>query len=303
MATFEVVVLALAPERHLKAFVDHYRGKGADRIRVYFDGPGETAPAPDAVGLTPDELTVCGPDVWTALGGRPASVEDRQRAVYADAYRRLDADWLLVVDVDEAIFGDVAVAAVLDAAPSDCPSVIFSTVEAVYAVGRDDVGQAYGGSLARKSWAVLPVWAAHLIYPGVGDYFVRGLLGHHMGKHAVRRGLDGVMVCIHESKRDDQPLKACRARDPRTGRPAWLLHYDAIGLDAWRVKWDRRTAAGDTMEMGRRRRRQHAAYVAARSRGEEAALFNRLYGLNRAQRAVLRALGLLTAIPAGSGMG
>ena len=46
MAVFEVVAMALAPERHVAAFVDHFRRKGAARVRVYFDSAA--APAPPA---------------------------------------------------------------------------------------------------------------------------------------------------------------------------------------------------------------------------------------------------------------
>ena len=55
-------------------------------------------------------------------------------------------------------------------------------------------------------------------------------------------------------------------------------------------------AAGDTAEMGRRRRRQQAAYVEARQAGKEAALFGDLYALRPWQQTVLRRLGLLLDI-------
>ena len=289
--------MALAPERHIAVFVDHYRRKGAERVRVYFDGPAGAAPT--AMG-SKAELIVCDEAFWAARGGRPAIVEDRQRVVYADAYSRLTADWLLVVDIDEMIFGDVDPAAVLGAVPPQREAVIFPTVEAVWRAG-DDLSREYGATLARKSYnGPFPDLFGALAYPRRGTFFVRGLLAHHMGKHAVRRGLTDILVCLHESKRDDRPLKAARARDPKTGRTAWLLHHDAINLDAWRAKWDLRLARSDTAEMGRRRRRQQAAYANAREAGEESALFARLYGLTRLQAGVLRRLGmLLDIVPAG----
>lgn len=297
MAVFEVVAMALAPERHVAAFVDHFRRKGAARVRIYFDGPRTAAPSPDAVGLAEGELIVCDDAFWSAQGGRPETVEGRQRVVYDAAYRSLIADWLLVVDIDERLFGAVSPAAVLDAVPADYESVVFETVEAVWKAG-DDLNLEYGASLARKSYSG-PFWSelSHGLYPGAGKFFVRGLLGHHMGKHAVRRGVADLTVCIHESKRGGVPLKAARARDPSTGRPAWLLHYDAISLDAWRVKWDRRLAVGDTAEFGRRRRRQQADYAEARTVDKEAVLFERLYALTSVQAWVLRRLGLLMDIP------
>lgn len=292
VSRFEVVAMALAPERHIAVFVDHYRRKGAERFRVYFDGPREAAPkALD----TAAELIVCDDAFWALRGGRPSGVEARQRVVYADAYASLVADWLLVVDIDELIFGDAEPADVLGAVPAGCESVIFPTVEAVWRTG-DDLTCEYGATLARKAFhGPFPDLFSFLFYPGRSNFFVRGLLAHHMGKHAVRRGLGDIKVCIHESKRGDQPLKAACARDPRTGRTAWLLHYDAIGLEAWQAKWDRRLATGDTAEMGRRRRRQQATYAAV---SDKQALFGRLYALTRRQEGVLRALGLLLDIPA-----
>lgn len=297
MTRFDVVAMALAPERHIGVFVDQYRARGAQRVRVYFDGPACAAPQPKAVGLSDDELILCDDAFWAARGGRPASVEARQRIVYADAYRDLKADWLVVVDIDELIFGPVDLAAALQAVPAGRDLAIFPTVEAVWRAG-DDLNREYGAVLARKSYSG-PGWSelGHLLYPGAGAFFVRGLLGHHMGKYALRRGLDCATPCIHEAKRNEVPLKAARPRDPRTGRPVRLLHYDAISLDAWRAKWDRRLTAGDTVEIGRRRRRQQATYAAARDTGGERALFARLYSLTRLQEAVLRGLGLLLDIP------
>lgn len=286
--------MALAPERHVAAFVDHYRAKGAGRIRVYFDA----AETPDAavVGLAHGDLVACDAAFWAPRGGRPGAVEHRQRVVYAEAYSSLEADWLLVVDVDEFMLDGPDVGEVLSAAPETREAVIFPTVEAVWRAG-DDLTREYGSVWARKSYhGPCSDQFAALIYGGRGAFFVHGLLAHHMGKHAVRRGRPDLMVCIHESKRDGKPLKAVRARDPRTGRTAWLLHHDAIGLDAWRAKWDRRLASKDVVEMGRRRRRQQAAYAAARADGREAALFADLYALRPWQAGLLRRLGLLTPI-------
>jgi hypothetical protein len=39
---------------------------------------------------------------------RPASVEDRQRAIYRHAYGACTQDWCLIVDIDEYAFGPVS---------------------------------------------------------------------------------------------------------------------------------------------------------------------------------------------------
>lgn len=282
MAKFEVVALALAPERHIATFIAHYRRRGADRIRVFFDG--ETALAGDFEGA---EVIACDDGFWRDLGVRPDSVENRQRAVYDLAYRTADADWLLVVDIDEFILGEGSLPDLLDTIEPGRESVIFPTVEAVYDT-RHDLSQEYGAAFFRKSYgkpfsSILP----HLIYPGCGGFFTKGLLGHDMGKHAVRTGLEGVEVDIHESKRGGVPFQAVQTRS------LLLAHYDAISLDQWRAKWDRRLAVQDTMEMGRKRSLQSTIYSRARRLGAEVELFRRIYVVGGFQTFVLRSLNLI----------
>ncbi len=283
MAKFEVVVMALAPERHITTFIAHYRLRGADRIRVFFDG--ETVLAGDFEGA---EVIACDDGFWRDLGvSRPESVEDRQRAVYDFAYRQTTSDWLLFVDVDEFILGEGSIGDLLASTAPDRESVIFRTVEAVYS-DRHDLSQEYGAAFFRRSYgrpfsSVLP----YLLYPGCGGFFTQGLLGHDMGKHAVRAGLAGVEVDIHESKRFGTPLSATVAKS------LLLAHYDAISLEQWRGKWDRRLAVQDTWEMGRKRRLQSTLYDRARRLGAEAELFRRIYVVSGFQTFVLRCFNML----------
>lgn len=288
MARFDVVALVLAPPEHIRAFCDHHLAQGAERIRLYLDADIPTPPVSSAV-----EVAVCDDAFWRAHGGRrPASIDDRQLVVYAEAYRATTADWLLVVDVDELIHGEAVVPEVLASASPAAATVIFPSAEAVYGPG-DRLGEPYGQSLLRLPYgrpfsSVLPP----LIYGEAGGAFTRGLLGHAMGKHAVRTGLTDILVDIHESKRDDVALPAARARDAK-GRTVRLAHYDAIGLDHWRDKWDRRVQSGDTGAVGRKRQAQLRTYAESRAAGREAELFRALYALSRGQVTALRGIGRL----------
>ena len=289
MATFEVVAMVLAPERHIAAFTAHYRRRGADRIRIFFDGP--EAPKGDFHGA---EVVLCNDDFWTARGvTRPHGVEDRQRVIYNHAYGTARADWLLVVDVDEFILGDEEIGALLERIEPSRESVIFGSVEATYS-HRDDMTGEYGASFFRKPYgrpfcSVLP----HLVTPGVGGCFTKGLLGHFMGKHAVRTGITDIKVDIHESKRDGQPLDALIIGPGVTPRPLYLAHYDAISFQQWRDKWDRRVAKRDVLEVGRKRNLQFDLFAAARQRGAELDLFKKLYAVNGLQLFVLRCFNLI----------
>jgi len=289
LVKFEVVAMVLAPEQHIATFVAHYRQRGADRIRVFFDG--------DAASIGPfegAEIVACDDAFWRDLGmARPYGVENRQRAVYNHAYRQSAADWLLVVDVDEFILGDDAISDLLSSVEPERESVIFRSVEAVYS-DRHDLSREYGAAFFRKPYgrpycSILP----HLVYPGSGGCFTKGLLGHDMGKHAVRTGIADIVVDIHESKRNGEPLDAARNVPGRSKKPLLLAHYDAISLEQWRAKWDRRLEAQDLLEAGRKRTRQFELYAAARRQGTEAQLFRRLYALGAFQTFLLSCLNLI----------
>lgn len=289
MDKFEVVAMVLAPEQHIATFIAHYRRRGADRVRVFFDG--DMAPEGPFEG---GEIVVCDEAFWRSLGQpRPQGVENRQRAVYNHAYRQSVSDWVLVVDVDEFILGDDAIGELLSRVEPERESVIFRPVEAAYS-SRSELSQEYGAAYFRKPYgrpycSILP----HLVYPGSGGCFTKGLLGHDMGKHAVRTGIADIVIDIHESKRDGKPLEAARNVPGASGRPLFLAHYDAISLEHWRAKWDRRLAARDLMEVGRKRNRQFELYAAARQRGTETELFRRLYTLGAIQTFLLRCLNLI----------
>lgn len=288
MADFEVVALVLAPERHVAIFAAHYLRQGAERIRIFFDGEPPSMTLPPQV-----EIITCDEAFWLSHGrARPALFDDRQIFLYDLAYRTATSGWAMFVDIDEFVVGAASIAQVLDAVPSDRESVIFPTAEAVYGPA-DDLTREYGQSYLRKSYdrpwsSILPT----VVYGRDGALFTKGLLGHAMGKHAVRVGISDIRADVHESKRNEVPLQAARALDA-AGQPVYLAHYDAIGLDHWTLKWERRVSSGDIGDVGRKRRHQASLFAEAHRDGTEAALFARLYGLTKGQVRMLRALNLL----------
>lgn len=291
-ARFEVVTFALASFYQRDVFARHYQAHGASAVTIYLDQPA-------LLGLErPGVRTiVCDEAFWRArTGRRPTRIEDRQMAVYKDAYASASETWMLFVDIDEFIVSPSPLADIFSATAPESPSVVFPTVEAVFGPD-DDPALEFGASYLRKSlkrpWASL---LPPLIYGARGGLFTRGLLGHAMGKHALRTGLKAVDIDIHETKRGGVPLSATRARDDR-GRAAWLAHFDAMSFEQWRLKWRHRQATGDIGDVGRKRRAQFDAFVEAQARGAEAALFSALYTLTPWQVRALRALRLLAENP------
>jgi hypothetical protein len=288
MAMFEVVAVALAPLRHIEVFANYYHKMGADKIRVFYDG---------RLGGTPPsncETIVCNKEFWDTLGiCRPESIEDRQRAIYNFAYKNAHSEWLLIVDIDELVFGQGDLIDLYSKLGSEYDSVRFGTVEAVYD-STDDIDKEYGSRYFRRPCnkylaAILP----HILYPGLGGVFIRGLLGHSRGKHAVRTGLHGILIDIHDSKCKGRAIRELDASSLKREAGFYLAHFDAISYPQWCVKWNRRIVARDTKENGRKRDMQLDLFAEAASEERRTSLFRRLYAVNSNQLFVLRALSLL----------
>jgi hypothetical protein len=290
MASFEVVAMALAPWRHLAIFSEYYLRMGANRVRIFFDGMLENEDHSHDY-----EVIECNEQFWINLGvRRPAIVEDRQRAIYGLAYLTATSDWILIVDIDEFVFGDVSLLdAFRIAGDNNYDCIRFSSAEAVFGEG-DDISKEYGARFFRKSYnkylaAILP----HFLYPGLGHVFIRGLLGHAIGKQAVRSGIRNISLNIHHAHCEGKLFREFDISSSSPGRRLLLAHYDAISFDQWSEKWERRLSAQDTAEMGSKRKKQFDLYIKAAMTHNEEILFRRLYSINTVQLGVLRALNLV----------
>lgn len=283
---FEVVTLALCPKSHLDRFCGHYIDQGASRVRVFHDGLTDLSFADPRI-----ELTSCDDPFWQRLGiARPFSVEARQRAVFAHAYAQCHADWCLVVDVDEQVFGPQPLDSYLASIGPQPSCVRFLTAEAVFAP-QDDPDREFGAGAFRLP---VPKYAAPflsaLLYRELAGLFVRGMLGHARGKQAIRAGLGPIDIGIHDVF---DPSEDFIRFDASTADNFWLAHYDAISFPLWQDKCRQRIERQDALEIGRKRERQLDLFSRCAGVGQQRRLFQRLYGLSNWQIAILRRLGLI----------
>ncbi|MBS0477261.1 MAG: hypothetical protein JSR28_19205 [Proteobacteria bacterium] len=283
---FEVVALALCPQRDLVRFCDHYLRQGARRVQVFYDAVPDFALSDPRV-----QLVACDPTFWRGLGLlRPPSVEGRQRAVYRHAYVQCETEWLLVVDVDEFVFGPQPLDALLAGIGPGPDCVRFTSAEAVFAP-IDNIEDEFSASAFRlPTTRLASPLLARLLYGAHSGLYVRGLLGHARGKQAVRSGLADVQIDIHDATVPGRDLDRL---DATVAHGFMLAHYDAINFARWSEKCADRLRRGDAREMGRKRERQLALYAACTSKADQVRLFRRLYALDRWQMRVLALAGLL----------
>ncbi|MEZ5797433.1 MAG: hypothetical protein R3D63_08210 [Paracoccaceae bacterium] len=121
-------------------------------------------------------------------------------------------------------------------------------------------------------------------------------MGHAIGKQFVRAGVPGLEVGIHSVHVDGVLQEPEVLADYRAGG-CFLAHFDAISQPRWQAKWQRRIAARDTLEMGRKRDRQMERFGRAAGKTQAALdrLFARHYVLTPRQYAALKAVGLAFA--------
>ena len=293
MATFSTVSLMQETPDVVQTFVRYYRNAGAAQMLVYYDGP-----APDLrLEGTDAVLVECDAAFWTAAcGARPEAVEDRQSAVYEAAYARCGADWLLVVDADEFVFGDRGIPEFLDLIPAEVDAVGLPTAEAVWGPG-DDPDIAFGSRHFRLGWPHGRLWRVpqRLVFGRIAGYLHDGLAGHVSGKEFVRVGRRLDWIGNHYALRDGISVtRRAESIDASLGG-MFLGHFDAIDYPRWVEKWRRRI---DKETVARKlsgpRRRQMSLIAGSIERGEDAArrLFARFYRLTRAQFRALSMLGL-----------
>jgi hypothetical protein len=296
MSDFEVVVMTNAPKPQIEFFYRKYVELGAAKITIYIDGPGPlTIDGPIA------DVTICDDDFWRRRGcARPRVVEDRQREVYTHAYEKTESRWILFVDIDEFVCFPSNLNAVLEQCPHYIRAIRFPTIEAVYAHDQRDLNREFGARLFRKPYnKYLAFILPHIVYPGLGSVFIRGLLGHAVGKQIFRAKVPRIEIKIHHAELDGDSLGSYTTSTFYEGGDICLSHFHAISLSDWRRKWIRRIAHADTKEMGRKGERQLNLFLKYNERSREERLFRRMYVLNPVQLRILKAFNQVVERPNG----
>jgi len=291
MASFSVVALMRETPSVVRRFIAHYRGLGAERVYVLFDGPldaliadGVDPAALDAEGVT---LVSCDGAFWDReLGRRPSHVQERLRDASMVGHRWNRSDWLFSCDADEYLLDRMPVGAFLDRIPADVDSVLVRPVEAVWGP-EEDIDTPFGSTWFRR-WCNLSALGQWRAFGPLAPLFWRGLLGHSHGKQFVRRGARFDAILAHNALRDGQRVSRQAASiDPALGVME-VAHFDAVCYARWREKFVRRLAADEKGAMDRRpwrRRAQIHLFRVAGWFGDRArkSMFRALYQLSPAK--------------------
>jgi glycosyl transferase family 2 len=277
----------------VRRFAEYYGAAGADETLVYHDGP--LPPELAAIEVPGLVLVACDDGFWSALGGRPDGLEDRQSAAAQAGLARCRSAWLLVCDADEFVFGDMRIPDFLDRIPDSVDAVSVPTAEAVWGPD-DDLAAPFGSSYFRVKWRSERLWSGlrRLVYGEVAPHLNRGLAGHISGKEFIRAGKSYSWIRNHSAQRDGVGITRPAAGLSPALAGMYVGHFDAIGLTRWTEKWRRRIerdTLARNMSETRTTQMQFIADRIAAGDGAAHALFRSLYGLTRPQYALLSLLG------------
>ncbi|WP_238367103.1 glycosyltransferase family 2 protein [Mesobacterium pallidum] len=230
-----IIATVKAPTRDILNFVAHHLSAGAHRIYLYLDD-GDPVTAKALKGHKQLKVVETGAEWWAKRKGRPDKHQARQvmNARHA-CNRNPECDWLIHIDVDEFLVGDVSAA--LDAVPVTCLAARVRPIEAL----AEDPAHPTAPATCFKGFHVdqkARQAAAARAYPTWGQHLSGGFLSHVQGKVFFRAGI-GMRVKIHNAYLDDDENPG----QVELGDLA-LCHMHAESWEAWRGRFDYRLDKG-----------------------------------------------------------
>ncbi|MDZ4136526.1 MAG: glycosyltransferase family 2 protein [Paracoccaceae bacterium] len=187
-ADWGICTTVKAPKDQVLAFVAHHLGLGAARIWLHFDDPDDGAH--DAVaGLKRVTAVRCDAAYWRAVvGRRPDKHQNRQSRNMQRVYGLDALPWVAHIDVDEFLWTDHDIGALLDAVAPDQPMMRMAPWEALHDPDLPDdiftAGQFRGALRGPQADA-----ARRAVFGRFAALLPSGVLSHAAGKCFFRTGL------------------------------------------------------------------------------------------------------------------
>lgn len=290
-----IVTTLCEPIDLTRAYVHYHLNRGVDRMYLFFDDPND--PAVEEVGAY-DQVWVqrCDEAYWRKSpdGERDPNITFRQRVnlqVAVERVREEGFSWLAHIDADELMHFEGALPDLLQRFRRKI--VRMRLCEAV----AEEMSPSFrfAPTLFRvrppRPYYRMRVRLARLL--GVKNCIFRGnyFRGHEWSKVLVRTDLKFQEFRVHDIDGAEEP------REEQSGALK-LLHFDCVGFERWKWKWDRFVTGERMGNIGRNRTQQIEEIVRARERGEGAMeqLYRRFYFISEPEQRRLRMLGLLKRI-------
>ncbi len=289
--TVGIVSTVKAKPLQLKLFVNYHLNIGVDYMILFFDDPDDECiklfTKFDKVIAIP-----CTDEYWQDTNNkRPGTMSNRQIVNVNEGARILESkrcEWLINIDSDELLNPLLPLKAVF--AKSNADIIRFSLFEAVSESETYD--HIFIPTLFRKKSNQLQITLAKILGCSNAIYDGEYLRGHRLSKIAVRISKKIDQYRIHKVLGSKDLIR-------EETKKIQLLHYDGVGMDSWKLKWDRRLD-GTAKEISLRdnRKKQMRLYKNAKQNGniELKSLFKRMHFIPEQEKKYLYILGMLKKI-------
>lgn len=272
-------------------YVNYHLNLGIDSVVLFFDDPEDEGF--DYFARQENIIAYqCDDAYWAPLGKRPKDIETRLRynmTVADQILTERNFTWQINIDNDELLYPKGDLKSLLGQYEGD--AVQFEMLEAVsdrvHCKHIFETRTFKRIPSPRRTRAALKLRCSKPFFEH--EYF----RGHMVSKMAIRLNGKVLRQGIH---RPDETAPDFRIHKSKTIQ---MLHYDCVGIDSWKTKWNYRLdLSGAALEMRGARERQMQLYAAAKVKGEKhtVALFRRLHCLSMKDRLILHVLKLLTIV-------
>ncbi|MGA7384750.1 MAG: glycosyltransferase family 2 protein, partial [Methylocella sp.] len=290
-----VVSTVRATATQILYFVNYHINIGIDEVILFFDDPNdESIVYFDAYNEV--NCITCDVLCWETHGNRrPSSIEERQEInanMGLELAMRNGFQWIAHIDSGELIFTKGDLREILSGCPVDVDVLTFFSIREA-APERGHYENIFEPTLFKKPGNERRETLA-LLFGCRGGFFEGEYFGgHRASKVAVRISRKIMRMGIHGPKPPNEGLAEVKTHRIK------LLHYDCVGMEAWKTKWAGRIDGSRAVAATRpNRKRQLEVFREAFVKyGDELAnLYNRLYIIPKYERIVLKLLGLLELI-------
>jgi hypothetical protein len=303
------------------SFVNYHLNSGIYHMYLFFDDP-EDRSISHLKNNDRLSLIKCDSDHWKNLNTDPKlGLQIKQRAnanLALELAQKAGINWLIHLDVDELLYGNERLPIYLGKIHQDIDVLRFPVLEATpQKMYYDDPIREikffkFYGALpsklknfntreadAKKQMKAAWIWnQKRRLAKLLGCSSVKGskfLYGHQNGKSAIRVGTKVETVGTHFPIPEDENIPNISVSED-----FFLLHYDCLGLNRWKRKWEKRFS-GENFHNPAEHSRQRLdlmSQIEKAVKNDESIrkLYQDLYYLSRYEMTLLPTLGLVRRI-------
>ncbi len=289
MQKIALISTVRGPLNELKMFVNYHLNIGIDEIILFFDYPEEINL--DYFTQYSQVTTIrCTPEYWAAIGNKRPELTPSRQIINVNKgiqiAREKNCNWITHIDRDELINPLSDLKKILAKCKAD--ALKYKIMEAFS--DREQYDTIFDTTYFKKNPNRRRIQVMKFLGCSSSLYNNEYFRSHKASKMAIKINDKLQKFGIHDPLEFDKSLVIKRTSQIR------LLHYDCVGINEWKEKWNYRLdGTGSTRSLRTNRQEQLNAYADAKEKGEEelSKLFKKLHTIPKQDKVILYLLGML----------